>query len=176
MNIYNYNDDEIMKVLQKTIDMIEQDKDRAIHIYEVMLGKMEKDDGNLVVLTQMADRYLEQASRATDNILKLASVMQRLKAARDAGKGKKNEFKDILASLELETSSPFMQKNDKGEITVGPSARPSVSEDPAGLPRESSSTQKPEEKTKNTEPPVPDKTDEIPPQKEGDIALETDFD
>ena len=39
MNIYDYTDEDIMKVLQKTIDMIEEDKDRAINIYNIMLKK-----------------------------------------------------------------------------------------------------------------------------------------
>ena len=107
-----------MRVLQKTIDMIEQDKDRAIHIYEIMLAKMADDDGNLVVLSQMADRYLEQASRATDNIIRLANVMQKLKAAKESGKKGASDFKDILNELDLEGKSPFMQKDAKGDTVV----------------------------------------------------------
>lgn len=172
MNIYDYTDDEIMKVLQKTMDMIEQDKDRAVHIYEIMLQKMATDDGNLVVLSQMADRYLEQASRATDNILRLANVMQKLKSARDNKKsGSRNDFKEILDSLDLEGTSPFMQKNAKGEITVGSSKETIVSG------AEITPANKPEEKNKiEPEPPDSDKTDKpLREDTDRDIELETDF-
>lgn len=184
MNLYTYTDEDIMKVLQKAIDEIESDKNRAVELYDIMMVKMKADDGNLVVLSQMADRYLEQATRGTENLIKLAGVMQRLQQAKN-NKKEKTDFKAILDELDLEGATPFFQKNAKGQMTVGartekaperpPESRTTSSPDSEDRPKEPEvkgpevSLKVTEEKTKKPE----DKQEETPDSP--DIELETDF-
>jgi len=117
MRIPDYSDESIMRVLQRAIDVIEEDRQRAIDLFDIMKEKMMEDDSNMVVLSQMADKYLDQSTKSNEHIIKLAAVMERLKK----GKGDKDvdsKFAEYLKELDLEGVTPI--KYAKGQAVVPP--------------------------------------------------------
>ena len=106
--IESYNKEDIIKVLQRTYTETEENRTRALKLYDHMENAMIQNKGDLVVLSQMADRYLEQASRQTEILVKLAAVMQKLKQFADVGDGKiLTDVNQLLETLDKNKITPF---------------------------------------------------------------------
>jgi len=115
-NITGYEKEDIIKLIQRIMDETEENRNKANKLYQHMETAMLSNKGDLVVLSQMADRWLEQASRQADILVKLAQVMQKLRQTEDEAnkdpkeKQTKTDYTKILAELDLITKSPFIRK------------------------------------------------------------------
>ena len=112
ITLFDYNDPDIMKILQRIWNETLVNREKALEMYGIMAEKMTADDGNLVVLAQMADKWLEQANKATDQLVKMAAVMQKLKQARDNTKKQetvKDEdfFTKVISDFEVLDNNPL---------------------------------------------------------------------
>jgi len=119
-NITGYEKEDIIKLIQRIMDETEENRNKANKLYQHMETAMMSNKGDLVVLSQMADRWLEQASRQADILVKLAQVMQKLRQTEDEAnkddpkeKQSKTDYTKILSELDLITKSPFIRKVNK---------------------------------------------------------------
>lgn len=124
-----YSTEDIMKVLQRAYDETGQNRDRALKLYDHMEQAMLTNKGDLVVLSQMADRYLEQASRQTELLVRLVAVMQKLKQFSGGDtRGLISDVNSLLEILDKNQISPF-KKPEKKTATPPPEEK---SQPPAG--------------------------------------------
>lgn len=100
-NNLSYSTEDIMKVLQRAYDETKENRDRALKLYDHMEAAMLSNKGDLVILSQMADRYLEQSSRQTELLVRLVSVMQKLKQFSSSKEDQKSLMKDVNVLLEI---------------------------------------------------------------------------
>ena len=112
ITLFDYNDPDIMKILQRIWNETLVNREKALEMYGIMAEKMKADDGNLVVLAQMADKWLDQSNKATDQLVKMAAVMQKLKQARDNTKKQemiKEEdfFTKVISDFEVMDNNPL---------------------------------------------------------------------
>lgn len=132
-NNLGYSTEDIMKVLQRAYDETGENRDRALQLYDHMQNAMLQNKGDLVVLSQMADRYLEQATRQTELLVRLVGVMQKLKQF--SGKQEGVLTTDVNALLEILDNNkitPFSQIKKKQKPTTAdppPSQEPTTSND-----------------------------------------------
>jgi len=118
MNLTGYGKDDILKVLERTYVETAENRDRALKLYDHMEQNMVANKGDLVVLSQMADRYLEQASRQTEILVRLAGVMQKLKQFGGAEDGKiLTDVNALLQKLDEAKVSPFTMGGKDGHRT-----------------------------------------------------------
>lgn len=121
-NITGFTKEDIIKLIQKIIDDTEENRVMSVKLYNHMEAAMMSNKGDLVVLSQMADRYLEQSTRQADILVKLAQVMQKLRQTEDEankdadGNQKKNDYTKIISELDLITKSPFIRKTHKPAV------------------------------------------------------------
>ena len=107
-NKISYSTEDIIKVLQRAYDETNENRQRALKLYDHMEIAMLAHQGDLVILSQMADRYLEQATRQTELIIRLAGVMQKLKQF--SSKGAVTEINALLEILDKNKITPFSIK------------------------------------------------------------------
>lgn len=103
-----YSAEDIMEVLQIVKDQTTENRDRALRLYDHMEASMLQNKGDLVVLSQMADKYLEQASRQTEILTRLLITMQKLKQF----SGDPNEQKNLMTDV-----NSLLEVLDKNQIT-----------------------------------------------------------
>ena len=107
-NNLGYSTEDIMKVLQRAYDETGENRDRALKLYDHMEQNMLQNKGDLVVLSQMADRYLEQATRQTELLVRLVGVMQKLKQF----SGKPEEIRGVMTDM-----NALLEVLDNSKIT-----------------------------------------------------------
>lgn len=121
-NITGFTKEDIIKLIQKIIDDTEENRVMSVKLYNHMEAAMMSNKGDLVVLSQMADRYLEQSTRQADILVKLAQVMQKLRQTEDEankdseGNQKKTDYTKILQDLDMIQKTPFDRKNRGKEV------------------------------------------------------------
>jgi len=124
-NLEGYSKDDIVIILQRAYEETEENRNRALKLYDHMENAMINNKGDLVVLSQMADRYLEQASRQTEILVRLVGVMQKLKQYSGNEDGKfLTDVNQLLEQLDKNKVTPFT-------IGVNGTKAPAP---PAGLP------------------------------------------
>jgi hypothetical protein len=106
--LLGYQTEDIMKVLQRAYDETGENRDRALKLYDHMENAMLNNKGDLVILSQMADRYLEQATRQTELLVRLVGVMQKLKQfSGGKGEGLMTDVNQLLELLDNNKITPF---------------------------------------------------------------------
>jgi hypothetical protein len=105
-----YSTEDIMKVLQRAYDETNENRSRALKLYDHMENAMLINKGDLVILSQMADRYLEQATRQTELLVRLVAVMQKLKQfSGQPASGINSDVNSLLEILDNNKITPFTQ-------------------------------------------------------------------
>jgi hypothetical protein len=117
-----YDKQDIIDLIQRIMTETDENRSSAMKLYDHMEKAMLANKGDLIVLSQMADNYLEQATRQTETLVKLAQVMQKLKHEDKDDKGGKSEEKTdytaLLQELDLMNKSPFIRKTKTKEVTL----------------------------------------------------------
>jgi len=130
VNNIGYSTEDIMRVLQRAYDETGENRDRALKLYDHMEQNMITNKGDLVVLSQMADRYLEQATRQTELLVRLVGVMQKLKQfdGKPETKGVMTDVNQILEFMDKQSITPFTIIKHK----PAPYTQPSTGDPPPG--------------------------------------------
>lgn len=111
--ISGYTKEDITALLQRVYKETEENRDKALKLYEHMENAMLQNKGDLVILSQMADRYLEQATRQTDALVNLARVMQKLREVDNKpdspskNREIENDINMVLEKFDIAKMSPF---------------------------------------------------------------------
>jgi hypothetical protein len=117
-----YEKEDIINLIQRIMTETDENRSSAMKLYDHMEKAMLANKGDLIVLSQMADNYLEQATRQTETLVKLAQVMQKLKEKDKDDKGGKSEEKTdytaLLQELDLMNKSPFIRKTKSKEVVT----------------------------------------------------------
>jgi hypothetical protein len=151
MSIEGYGRDDIVKVLQRTYKETEENRDRALKLYDHMENAMVANKGDLVVLSQMADRYLEQASRQTEILVRLAGVMQKLKQyAGDDGGKLMTDVNSLLEQLDKNKVTPFTIGQKKPQVIQLPPTPPTYIGDPLPGQEPTTGDPSPDQRPTNT--------------------------
>jgi len=105
-NLLGYSAEDIMRVLQRVFDETDENRKRALKLYDHMEQAMLNNKGDLIILSQMADHYLEQATRQTEILARLTQVMQKL-----------NQFKPESGKIIMSDVNSLIEVLDKNQIT-----------------------------------------------------------
>jgi len=118
-NNLSYSSTDIMKVLQRAYDETSENRTRALKLYDHMEVAMMLNKGDLVVLSQMADKYLEQATRQTELLIRLVGVMQKLKQFSNKPEDQSGLLSDVnslIATLDKNQITPFSFSKKKKSV------------------------------------------------------------
>jgi hypothetical protein len=129
--IEGFNKEDIISTIQRVYKETEENRDKAMKLYDHMENAMLHNKGDLIVLSQMADKYLEQATRQTDMLVRLAQVMQKLNQVEEdrdpKGKGVVSDINHLITQLDLDNMTPFIRKEKgKSVVTNGKSPEPTT--------------------------------------------------
>ena len=98
--IQGYSEKDIILTLKRIYKETEENRERAIRMYEMMETYMNNDKGDLIILSQMADKYLSEATKQTEMLVKLSATLQKLNQYNeDSNKNKNKKPVDILDDL-----------------------------------------------------------------------------
>ena len=116
-----FDNDKFGQLIERIIAETKENRDKALSIFDTMAAKMSENDGNLIMLGQNADRYLDQATKTTAELVKVAAVYTRLavfKKMKDEGKNISDDFfTDVLGIIHsLPGNSPFERDNTQKQI------------------------------------------------------------
>ena len=121
MKNLGYGAEDIMRVLQRVYDETEENRDRALKLYDHMEAAMLGNKGDLVVLSQMADHYLEQATRQSEMLVKLVAVQQKLNQfGANPEKGLMTDVNTLLEVLDKNSITPFSLAKKKKQKSEEP--------------------------------------------------------
>lgn len=112
----NADNEKFEKLIERIIEETKENRTEALTVFKTMAEKMNENDGNLIILGQNADRYLDQATKQTSELVKLAAVYTRLvvlKKMKEEGKPTPDSFfTDVLGIIHtLPGNSPFDRDN-----------------------------------------------------------------
>lgn len=79
-SISGYSESDIVTVLKRAFEETQENRNKALTVYDQITEEMGKSQGNLAILGTFAQNYLDTATKQTSELIKLATVMQRLKA------------------------------------------------------------------------------------------------
>jgi len=104
----------ILRIYKET----EENRTSALELVNLMKEKMKKNDGDLMVLSQMADKYFEQVTKQTEQLVKLSSVFQRFLSEEpvDTPKEEKEDpnkfFQKAINDLDEENKTKKVKNNN----------------------------------------------------------------
>ena len=120
--ITDYNKENIIELFQRIEKETKDNREKALKLYDhmetFMTSVQSSGKGDLIVLSQMASDYLAEATKQTDLLVRLSSVMQKLNQIelkdnnKDKGSTKnKDDINKLLEGLDLQKMSPFVVRN-----------------------------------------------------------------
>ncbi len=117
-SISGFSDNDIITVLNRAFIETQENRNKALETYDTLTKKMSESDGNLAIMGTYAQNYLDTATKQTSELIKLAGVMQRLKATKIVGDNpnafdKTQVFNQVLTYLEEKKLTPYNEITDK---------------------------------------------------------------
>ncbi len=120
--ITDYNKENIIELFQRIEKETLENREKSLKLYDHMERFMVTENtsgkGDLIVLSQMASDYLAEATKQTDLLVRLSSVMQKLNQIelKEDNKDKnsikkKDDINKLLEELDLQKMSPFVVRN-----------------------------------------------------------------
>lgn len=108
--LLGFSDSDIIVVLKRAFDETQENRKKALDVYDDIATKMKNSDANLAIMGSFAQNYLDVATKQTSELVKLVGVMQRLKATKTLG-----ENPGLLDGAQI--YSQVIQQLDDAKIT-----------------------------------------------------------
>ena len=117
-SISGFTDNDIVIVMNRAFTETQENRTKALDVYDSLVKKMGENDGNLAIMGTYAQSYLDVATKQTSELVKLAGVMQRLKATKIVGDNPgafdtKQIFSQVVNYLEDKNVIPYQNIEDK---------------------------------------------------------------
>lgn len=131
--ITGYSEQDIENTIKRVIEETQETRDKALSMYDTLLATIEKANNNsnaVAMLAPVANFYLAEATKQTEQLVKLAAVMQKLKATKvmEKGMGQSDglgnfDFRGALEELDKRKILPTLIEKNDGIIPQIPDER-----------------------------------------------------
>ena len=114
--ISGFTDADIVTVLSRAFEETLENRKKALDVYDKITNKMNESDTNLAVLGSFGQNYLDVATKQTQELVKLASVMQKLKATKVMSDNPNAFSQSTIFERTIEQLDKYSNENEIKEI------------------------------------------------------------